>query len=77
MTTHTTPADQLTIEDKRSIAYFWQTKGDLERWVDWEGKLPSIERETPHLAKAWRDYKASVAILDLVVQTMREEADRE
>lgn len=47
------------------ISYFWQEKGDLERWAGFDRDY--LAREFPAVLKAWDDYKASRAALDAVV----------
>ena len=48
------------------IGYFWQEKGDLERWSSYDREY--LAREFPAVLKAWEDYKASRAVLDAVVR---------
>lgn len=48
------------------ISYFWQEKGDLERWTGFNRDY--LAREFPAVLKAWEDYKASRAVLDAVVR---------
>jgi hypothetical protein len=48
------------------IKYFWQDKGDLERFTGWE----EIKPKYPEVAKAWDDYKISMKILDCVVKCL-------
>lgn len=52
----------------RSLAYFWQGKGDLERMTTFDRNV--LAREFPAVLKAWDDYKASRLVLDAVVRDM-------
>lgn len=49
-----------------SIQYFWEEKGDLERWAGYDREY--LAREFPAVLKAWDDYKASRAVLNAVVR---------
>ena len=51
------------------LRYFWQEKGDLERWVDF--KRPEVVGEFPEVIKAWNDYKAAEGILSAVIQGLK------
>lgn len=48
------------------LEYFWQEKGDIERWVGFDRDM--LAAEFPAVLKAWDDYKASRAVLDAVVR---------
>lgn len=56
--------------DREEIAsmleYFWQEKGDIERWTGFDRDM--LASEFPAVLKAWDDYKASRAVLDAVVR---------
>jgi len=60
----------LTDDDKNMVDYFWKEKGDIERWVSWEERKSEIAKECPALVKAWEDYKAAEAILNIVVDSL-------
>lgn len=64
---------KLTKEELSSLQYFWQEKEDLERLWNFEELVPMLEVEKPEVMKAWRDYKASIKILDLVMDNITEE----
>ena len=53
----------------KMIAYFWQEKGDMERWCDFDRDY--LAREFPAVLKAWDDYKISRLVLDAVVRDAR------
>lgn len=58
-----------TREDQISmLTYFWQEKGDLERWVGFDRE--KLGREFPAVLKAWDDYKASEAVLSAVIRDL-------
>jgi hypothetical protein len=52
------------------LKYFWEEKGDIERYVYFEELKPQIQEEYPELLKAWYDYKASIKIMDAVVKSL-------
>ena len=51
------------------LAYFWEEKGDLERWTDFDRE--HLARDFPAVLKAWDDYKTSRLVLDAVVRDMK------
>ena len=60
---------KLTSEQKDMIRYFWEEKGSLERYCDFEELKPIIQEEYPEILKAWYDYKASIKIMDAVINS--------
>ena len=62
--------DTITEEDTNMISYFWEEKGDLERWSDWKKRKPVLEKERPEIVKAWNDYKTSIRTLNAVVRSL-------
>jgi hypothetical protein len=50
------------------LRYFWEDKGDLERYARFEALKPQIQEEYPELLNAWTDYKASIKRMDEVVK---------
>lgn len=61
---------KLTKEDLGDLVYFWQYKGDLERLTTFERLKPQIQEEYPEILKAWNDYKASIKIMDAVMNSI-------
>ena len=61
---------KLTDNDIHDLKYFWLYKEDLERLTSFERLVPILEKEKPEVLKAWRDYKASRAILSLVMENL-------
>lgn len=57
---------KLTKQDLCDLQYFWQEKEDLERLTSFNRLIPMLEVEMPEVMKAWRDYKASKRILDII-----------
>lgn len=56
-------------ESTATLAYFWNEKGDIERWCNFDRAY--LAREFPAVLKAWDDYKASKAVLDAVMRDLR------
>ena len=50
--------------------YFWEYKGDLERYCNFEKLKPQIQNELPEVLKAWEDYKTSIKMLDIVMDNL-------
>ena len=61
---------ELTQEQIDDLRYFWQEKGNLERYCDFEKLKPQIEKQLPLLFKAWNDYKLSIENLNMVVDNL-------
>ena len=55
--------------DVAMLKYFWQDKGNLERWVGWE----ETKAKYPEVVKAWDDYKISMKILDCVIECLEDD----
>lgn len=51
------------------ITYFWQEKGNLERWTGFDRE--KIAAEFPEVLKAWDDYKTAGKVMDAVVRGLR------
>ena len=65
--------DKLTEEDLRHIHYYWKYERNLEVYSDFDKLVPKLERWRPEIIKAWRDYKASEKIMDLVIGGLEDE----
>jgi hypothetical protein len=50
------------------LAYFWQEKGDIERWCGFDRE--HLAREFPAVLKAWDNYTASRAVLSAVIRDL-------
>ena len=62
--------ERLTDAQISLLKYFWEDKGDLERFGKFEQLKPQIQEQYPELLKAWYDYKASIKIMDAVVKSL-------
>ena len=60
--------EKLTDAQISLLRYFWEDKGDLERYARFEALKPQIQEEYPELLNAWTDYKASIKRMDEVVK---------
>lgn len=58
--------DTLSDEDIRMIKYFWNEKGDLERWVGWD----QVKSKCPEVVRAWETYQHTIKHLDWVVENV-------
>lgn len=52
--------------DINLIQYFWEEKGDLERWVHWH----NLKHEYPEVERAWDEYKRAKRLLDLEIKAL-------
>lgn len=62
--------EKLTKQELNDLVYFWQNKGDLERFTNFEKLKPKIENEYPEILKAWNDYKTSIKIMNSVMDSI-------
>lgn len=55
-------------ETVRMLDYFWNHKGDLERWCGWD----EFKAAHPHhpIVHAWEHHKASEEMLGLLIKGM-------
>ena len=60
---------KVTEDDWNMLDYFWNDKGDLTRWCDWEEftKKP----EAAPVVKAWNDYQTAQEMMEIVIQGIR------
>lgn len=58
----------MTDEDARMLDYFWNEKGDLERWSNWHARREAIRESHPEIIKAWEDYKVARRMLSVVIK---------
>lgn len=66
----------MTVERQDAISmltYFWQEKGDIERWCDFDRE--HLRAEFPAVLRAWEDYKAGRAVLDAVMRDLDAQRD--
>jgi len=62
----------LTDEERSSLRYFHEEKGDVTRWTTWPELQPVLAAHHPELLKALQDLRAAEKILDLVVRDIYE-----
>jgi hypothetical protein len=60
----------LTYEERRSIAYFHQEKGDVTRWAEWQDVQLILQEHHPELLKALRDVEIAEKTLDAIIRTL-------
>lgn len=60
----------ITEEDLQMVKYFWQDKGDVKRWCDWEKRLPDFERERPEIPAAVRALVVAERTLDAICESL-------
>jgi hypothetical protein len=47
-----------------SLKYFWNEKGDMESYCDFEASIKLF----PLLEKAWKDYKLAIQMIDCILE---------
>lgn len=60
------PDDRETYE--RMLRYFWEEKGDIERYVSYDEER--TRREQPLIWLAWENYKTAEAAMDAAITTL-------
>lgn len=50
------------------IRYFWEEKGDIERWVGYDPVW--MEKHMPHILYLWNEYKDAKQRLDAVIKSL-------
>lgn len=56
------------IEHLDFLRYFWEEKGDIERYACFEDIKPWLQENYPEILKAWSEYKASERTLSAVLK---------
>lgn len=68
---------ELTAEDVSSLQYFWEEKGDPERFCYFKDLLEDIKTKTPQFYAAWMNYKEAIRRMDEAAKNISEEANLE
>ncbi len=58
----------ITEEDRRTIRYFVQEKGDITRWSEWDEKKDAIFATWPQLRVALHNLDVAERNLDMIVE---------
>ena len=69
----------LSVGDADVLVYFWEEKGNLERFTGWEELQPTLQLHHPEIIKAWADFKTAKGILSAVLRdaSVRAEASHD
>ena len=62
----------ITDQDIGQVQYFWQKRGNLDSWTEWEEKKPFFEVEYPELVRCWNDYKIAEQLLNILIEHLGE-----
>lgn len=65
----------LTNEDKRSIVYFLEEKGDLTKWVELQEKKNIIKQELPRLVDALAEFRQAEYRLKIELEQLKDSID--
>lgn len=60
----------LTEQHLTMLRYFWEEKGDIERYCEYNKILPILEKERPEVVKAWNDYKVSIRTMNAIMKSL-------
>ena len=62
---------KLDIEEiQPMLSYFWEEKGDIERWASFEEAKPILQEKAPEVLKAWEDYKIAIKMVTLTISNL-------
>lgn len=59
---------KLSDEQRESLRYFWEEKGDITRYCDFERLKPVLRDEFPEILTAWDNYQASIKAMDIAIR---------
>jgi hypothetical protein len=62
--------EPLTEEQINEIKYFHEYKGDVTRWIGWEGAQPQIREHHPTLFHCYQAMKIHEHLLDLAIKNL-------
>lgn len=63
--------EKLTEYNVDMIKFFWKERGNLERYCDFEKLEPLLKQCAPEILMAWYNYKASIKIMDSVIEQLK------
>lgn len=64
---------KITQEDRNSLRYFHEEKGDITRWVNWEDKKELFFEEYPELRTAIDNLRAWNLIMNSIIAAIDHE----
>lgn len=65
---NTPTLDEQKEDFRNMVKYFWQEKGDIERWSSFDRAF--AEEHFPHVLDAWERHKKAEKILSLIVESL-------
>lgn len=54
--------------DMAMLVYFWEEKGDIERYAGFEDIKPDLQAEYPEVLKVWNDYITARLVVTSVLR---------
>ena len=57
-------------EDITMLKYFWEEKGDMTRYCDYEEIKEDLDKNYPEISKAYKDYIASKAVYKSIMSNL-------
>lgn len=67
--------EKLKESDYAMVQYFYEEKGDIERWSEWENKKPLFKKYNPELIKAIKKVKKAEWKLSKVIDNLEPEGN--
>ena len=61
---------QLKDEDISMLKYFWEEKGDIKKYCEFNDLLPILREEHPEVIIALENYENSLKILNNVIKAL-------
>lgn len=62
--------EKISDEDLLAIQFFWEERGSVTRWCDWEKKLPLLRKQYPELVDAVGRYHLARNVLSATVKAI-------
>lgn len=67
--------DDKDLRDLKSVVYFWEEKGDVERCTSWARQRELLAQHYPEVLLAWQQLKMAERTMKAVVKDMSEKLD--
>ena len=60
----------ITEEDYSMLKYFWEEKGNMKRYCEYERLEPTLRKQHPELFKAIKAHKKALKRLDKIISSL-------
>ena len=67
-------SEDVSASDVRTVIYFIQEKGDINRWTEWDKKKKAIAAKYPHLIEAIERVSVAERTLAAVLKDIEQDS---